>query len=87
MRRNLLQSMRISFSLMAVILSVIGGFAGEVDSQRLNNAAKEPHNWLTYGGDYSARRYSALDQINRGNIGKLSKTSASRIILHSGQIL
>ena len=66
-----MQSMRISISLVAVILSVIGGFASEVDSQRLNNAAKEPHNWLTYGGDYSARRYSALDQINHDNIGKL----------------
>ena len=66
-----MQSMRISISLVAVILSVIGGFAGEVDSQRLNNSAKEPHNWLTYAGAYSAWRYSALDQINRGNIGKL----------------
>ncbi len=64
---------RISIPLVAVILlSSIGTFAAEVDSERLNNTAKEPQNWLTYGGNYAAWRYSALDQINRNNIGKLS---------------
>ena len=28
--------------------------------------------WPTYGGTYSAWRYSALDQINRGNVQKLA---------------
>ena len=55
-----------------ILLSSIGTFAAEVDSERLNNTAKEPQNWLTYGGNYAAWRYSALDQINRNNIGKLS---------------
>jgi alcohol dehydrogenase (cytochrome c) len=27
--------------------------------------------WLSYNGDYSGRRYSALDQINRDNVGQL----------------
>jgi quinoprotein glucose dehydrogenase len=29
--------------------------------------------WPAYGGSYSARRYSPLDQINRGNVAKLTK--------------
>ena len=28
--------------------------------------------WLTYSGDYSGRRHSALDQIHPGNIQKLA---------------
>ena len=27
--------------------------------------------WLTYSGDYSGRRHSALDQIHPGNVQKL----------------
>lgn len=36
----------------------------QVTFDRLVNAAKEPQNWLTYSGDYSGKRFSALDQIN-----------------------
>ena len=46
-------------------------YAAEVTSQRLLEADKEPHNWLTYGGTYKAWRYSPLDQIKRSNIKKL----------------
>src|SRR5271155_3023446 len=28
--------------------------------------------WPTYNGDYSGRRYSPLDQINRSNVGSLT---------------
>ncbi|HEX2521764.1 MAG TPA: PQQ-dependent dehydrogenase, methanol/ethanol family [Terriglobia bacterium] len=45
--------------------------ASEVTSQRLIDAAKEPHNWLIYSGTYNAWRYSPLDQINKTNIKKL----------------
>ena len=45
--------------------------AAEVTAQRLNAAAKEPQNWLTYGGTYTATRYSPLDQINKSNLKKL----------------
>src|SRR5262249_41093354 len=30
----------------------------EVTGERLVNAAKEPHNWMTYFGSYDAQRYS-----------------------------
>jgi len=40
--------------------------------ERIINADREPHNWLTYGGNYSSHRYSALGQITRENVGKLA---------------
>jgi len=39
----------------------------QVTSERLINSAREPQNWMTYSGDYSGRRFSALDQINTTN--------------------
>ncbi|MBV9252231.1 MAG: PQQ-binding-like beta-propeller repeat protein [Acetobacteraceae bacterium] len=42
--------------------------AGEVTTQRLLNADKEPQNWLMVNKDYSAHRYSELDQINKSNV-------------------
>ena len=38
--------------------------------QRLLRAETEPQNWLTYSGNYNAHRYSALNQINRQNVGQ-----------------
>ena len=34
--------------------------------------------WPTYGGTYSALRYSALDQINRDNVRRLARLKAER---------
>lgn len=39
---------------------------------RLLKAATDPANWLTHGGDYAEQRFSALDGINTGNVGRLS---------------
>ncbi len=44
----------------------------EVTGARLNQAAKEPQNWLTYFGTYDAQRYSPLNQINRTNVKQLA---------------
>jgi mono/diheme cytochrome c family protein len=44
----------------------------EVTGERLANAAKEPQNWMTYFGAYNGQRYSALNQINRGNVKQLA---------------
>ena len=38
----------------------------QVTHERLLKADGEPGNWLTYSGNYSGHRYSALDQINDG---------------------
>jgi PQQ-dependent dehydrogenase (methanol/ethanol family) len=42
-----------------------------VDDARLRAAAGEPQNWLTYGGTYAEQHYSALDQIDTGNVAQL----------------
>jgi alcohol dehydrogenase (cytochrome c) len=38
---------------------------------RLRNAEAEPHNWLTYWGDYQGTHFSALTQIDAGNVRQL----------------
>ena len=54
------------------LIAVPSSDAGEIDAQRLVNAAGEPENWLTYGGTYNAWRYSPLDQVNRDNVTDLA---------------
>ena len=44
---------------------------GQINSKRIINADKEPHNWLSHGRDYNEQRYSPLNQINKQTIGKL----------------
>ncbi|MDQ3280694.1 MAG: PQQ-dependent dehydrogenase, methanol/ethanol family [Acidobacteriota bacterium] len=39
-----------------------------VTSDRIRNARSEPNNWMTYYGAYDGQRFSALDQINAGNV-------------------
>ena len=43
----------------------------QVSSDRILNAQKEPHNWLTYSGTYMSQRYSQLAQITPANVRDL----------------
>jgi alcohol dehydrogenase (cytochrome c) len=43
----------------------------QVGYERLLNPAKEPQNWLMYGGDYSSNRYSGLTQLTPANARNL----------------
>lgn len=45
--------------------------SGNVDAARLANAAREPGQWLTPGGDASGAYHSALTQINDHTVGEL----------------
>jgi alcohol dehydrogenase (cytochrome c) len=61
-------------SLLAICLACVlfaAPVRGQVTFERLVNSAKEPQNWMTYSGDYSGKRFSALDQINRTNVHSL----------------
>ena len=42
-----------------------------VTSQRLLDASKGVTQWITYGGDHSEQRFSALKQIDASNVGQL----------------
>ncbi len=45
--------------------------AANVTAERLVNAAKEPGQWMTYGGTYSEQRFSLLKKIDAGNVEQL----------------
>jgi alcohol dehydrogenase (cytochrome c) len=53
--------------LLAVAAASVGAQQA-VTSLRIQNAAKEPHNWLTYSGNYNAQRHSTLSQITPANV-------------------
>ncbi len=44
---------------------------GGLSWERIKNSHLEPHNWLTYWGDYQGRHFSALKQITTANVGSL----------------
>ncbi len=52
-------------------LLLAGHVFSQVTPDCLVNSAKEPQNWLTYSGDYSGKRFSALDQISKSNVGSM----------------
>ena len=43
-----------------------------------------PGSWPTYAGDYSARRYSPLQQINQSNVKNLNLAWDTRVVAGSG---
>lgn len=42
-----------------------------VPFERLVRSASEPQNWFTYSGSYASERFSALAEINAGNVADL----------------
>jgi alcohol dehydrogenase (cytochrome c) len=59
----------------ALILGLVGlaatGLGAQVTWDRLLNAVKEPHNWLTYSGANNGWRHSPLTQITPANVKDL----------------
>lgn len=53
-------------------------------SQRQLAAGQEPGNWLLYGGNYSAWRYSTLTQITRENVSRLTPVWTLPTFMHDG---
>jgi alcohol dehydrogenase (cytochrome c) len=54
--------------------AVVGGapaIAQTVDAARIEGADTASNDWLTYHGTYKSQHYSALDQINAGNVKNL----------------
>ncbi len=48
----------------------LNSYVAQADSQ-LDRLIKNPSNWAAQAGDYANHRYSTLNQINEGNVGKL----------------
>ena len=55
----------------ALGLLIADSLAAQVPFARMREAANEPHNWLTYSGNYFSQRYSELDRITPANVGDL----------------
>ena len=54
---------------MMMLLSLLAAAApAGVSYDRLLRPEREPHNWLSYSGNYAGHRYSPLTQINRSNV-------------------
>ena len=63
----------------AAALATCPAFAGDVTSDRLINADKEPQNWLMNHRTYDAQRYSPLDKVNKDNVKSLKLAYALAI--------
>jgi glucose dehydrogenase len=57
----------------AALLLIASLAAQQLTYERIRNSAAEPGNWLTYSGNYSSHRHSALTQITRENVYRLSE--------------
>ena len=53
-----------------LVLFCVNAFA-QVSFDRIANADKEPGNWLTYSRNYQGHRFSPLNEINAGNVGRM----------------
>jgi alcohol dehydrogenase (cytochrome c) len=52
---------------LVIVAALAEAALAQVTSDRLLNAQKEAHNWLTYSGTYLSQRYSSLTQITPAN--------------------
>ena len=52
---------------------------GGLTADRVLRAHAEPHNWLTYWGDYQGTHFSRLKQVTKANVARLQATWASQL--------
>src|SRR5215469_18501921 len=59
--------------LLATGMSAMAMFAaqGATANDEVNKMSQNPKDWVMQAGDYANTRYSKLNQINAGNVGKL----------------
>src|SRR5580704_12180602 len=55
----------------SLLMLVAGSLSAQVSFDRLLNADKEPHNWLTYSGSFMSQRHSPLTQVTPENVKNL----------------
>src|SRR5437667_2784113 len=54
-----------------LIFVAAGSLQAQVSFDRILRANQEPHNWLTYSGNYNGQRYSPLSQVTPENVKNL----------------
>jgi alcohol dehydrogenase (cytochrome c) len=79
--------MKVRYRSFVVISTLIGTAISRgqgLDSNALLNPPK--NTWPTYNGDYSGKRFSQLEQINKSNIGYLTQAWAFQTNVSTEQI-
>jgi lanthanide-dependent methanol dehydrogenase len=56
---------------LATLLATTAGILPAVANEEVQKLTQDPNQWVLQTGDYANTRYSKLDQINAGNVGKL----------------
>jgi len=78
----------VDFKTLSTMVGSAPPVSKDVSYERILRARQnEPHNWITYYGDYDGKRYSPLDQINAGNVKSLSPAwvfQCGSMGMHSG---
>jgi alcohol dehydrogenase (cytochrome c) len=72
---GLLKSLRVRDLAKVAAVPLEGGLAYD----RIRQSAREPHNWLTYFGDYQGRHYSDLSEITPANVNGLQTRWAFQV--------
>jgi alcohol dehydrogenase (cytochrome c) len=73
------RSIRMLALLSGVVMASWPALAADVTPDRIVNADKEPHNWLTNHRSYDAQRYSPLARITKDNVKNLKLAFAVAI--------
>ena len=68
-----------------VLAAPVGRGPGWIDQARLDAADTDLDNWLGYGRTYDEQRYSPLEQINAGNVGRLRLAWSAQLDTIRGQ--
>ena len=70
-RRPNLRPAAFGLLLLVTVSAALAQMKTNLGYDRIRNSANEPGNWLTYGGNYSAQRYSLLSEISPANVANL----------------
>ncbi|HYL68486.1 MAG TPA: PQQ-dependent dehydrogenase, methanol/ethanol family [Candidatus Limnocylindria bacterium] len=63
---------RIFLLTILLAVSLPASARAQVEYDQIVHSSRQSENWLTYGGDYSGKRYSELQQVNTTNVSRLA---------------
>ena len=69
--------MRVRILVIVSVLVAAAAVHAQVSFDRILNADREPHNWLSYSGTTSNQRHSLLTQITPANVKNLQQARPS----------
>ena len=85
MRQGMLRALVPAMLALGGCGGAVGDGAPRVNEARLIAAAQHPEDWVTHGGTYEEQRFSPLDQITAGNVGRLGLAWSHEFDTNRGQ--